>query len=321
MSGFGKKTTKRIGVSPKVSSMVKKAEATSFDKWCKRKGMTTKKGKATKACIKKAISKSKTTKKSGFGARRTRAQQARELYLEGRREYLSAKRKYGQIIIEKPTTTRGRKFLEVDKALKASKTKLKKAAFLSPIKYGTKVAKLLISRGRWKFGFDPRKKMPRRQINSFGSTESLLVSIMKATLVDMYELHLLERLKKIIAMYKSMVKPDIKKVVSKIKDETKKVKGKITASTKKVVSNIESKLKQGDPKKVISAVSNIVSKRDKVVKAKLGKFMADTKKSLPSNIDSVIDSKKAKAVAKKSITKIGSKGKSAAKKLKSKLKF
>ena len=174
--------------------------------------------------------------------------------------------------------------------------------------------------------------MPRRQINSFGSTESLLVSIMKATLVDMYELHLLERLKKIIAMYKSMVKPDIKKVVAKIKGETKKVKGKITASTKKVVSNIESKLKQGDPKKVISAVSNIVSKRDKVIKAKLGKFMADTKKSLPSNIDSVIDSKKAKAVekvvvtktkavAKKSITKIGSKGKSAAKKLKSKLKF
>jgi len=67
MSNFGKKTTKRISVSPVIKNLVKKTEATSFDAWCKRRGMTTKTGKATKACIKKAIAKSKTTKKSEFG--------------------------------------------------------------------------------------------------------------------------------------------------------------------------------------------------------------------------------------------------------------
>ena len=54
MSSFGKK---QIRVSPTITKLVKKSEATSFNAWCKRKGMTTRQGKATKACVKKAMEK------------------------------------------------------------------------------------------------------------------------------------------------------------------------------------------------------------------------------------------------------------------------
>ena len=175
MSQFGKKTTKRIGVSPKVSRMVKKAEATSFDAWCKRKGMTTKKGKATKACVKKAIASKKRTSEWG-GAKRIRRsisermKEADDLYKRGKDTYEQGKKTLGKATSRRIGTLRDQYMDSGMEQIRDGARDLKRARKLNPIKYAGKVTRFLLSKGRWGFGFDPRRKVARAVSRRMGST-------------------------------------------------------------------------------------------------------------------------------------------------------
>ena len=149
MASFGKQKT--IRVSPHVSKLVKKTETTSFNTWCKRKGMTTKQGTATKKCIKKYIKKNNNfgqTKK--LTRRQKRLQLADEFYKKGRESYLTGKKIYKHTLTSKPSVNRTTKLnIGIDKMNVGVKS-LKRSVKLNPIKYIGKVTKLLISRGRWK---------------------------------------------------------------------------------------------------------------------------------------------------------------------------